>query len=429
MVAGPVVALGLVLGPLAGAPEAVITGAIALAFSLAWALVAVGSIGWTEQPQLWALVPASALAAAGRACLARPNGIPSGVVQLVVPIAMLGLASWMAGQARASLRSRSRRWVLYPVFGVMALASVAAIVETVRETYDRSHYRMDGELVDVGGHRVHLVCSGAGAPTVLLMSGAGETSAVWAWIAPAVRRDTRVCAFDRAGRAWSDPAPSAQDGVALAADLHTALHRAGIEGPFVLVGHSFGGLYARVYARRYPAEVAGMVLLDATHPGMFTRIASYPAVYEGYRRVSGLFPTLARLGVGRIAYRSSFDNLPIPVRGEALAWWSTPALARSQRDEWAEAPVAMRPAGELASIGARPLVVVTAVRDAQSGWMALQEEMLRLSSLSVHRVAANATHMGLVDTEAGAAVSIEAIRQALAMAGAGRAIAAAGGRH
>ena len=417
MAAGPVVALALVLGPLGGAPEQVITGAMSLAFALAWALLAITSMLWTDQPQLWALVPAILFAAAGRACLGWPAGLPHRAVELAVPVAMLGLVLWMVGQARVSLRSRARRWVLYPVFGVMAVAAVAAIVESVREQRDLARYPMHGQLVDVAGRRLHLVCSGAGDPTVLLLPGAGETSPGWAWIAPAVARDAPVCTFDRAGRAWSDPAPAAQDGVALAADLHTALHRAGIEGPVVLVGHSFGGLYARAYASRYPAEVAGMVLLDATHPEMFTRLSSYPKFYDAYRRVSALFPTLARLGIGRIAYRSSFDDLPAAVRGEQLALWSTPALARSQRDEWAEAPVAMKEAGELRTIGARPLIVVTAVREAQAGWMPLQDEMLRLSSRSVHRVATNVTHMGLVDTEAGAAISIEAIRQAVAMAG------------
>src|SRR5207237_9992878 len=133
-----------------------------------------------------------------------------------------------------------------------------------------------------------------------------------------------------------------QDGVALATDLQTLMQRAQESGPFVLAGHSFGGLSALNYAARYPEEVAGMVLLDGTSTEMFTRLRSYPVIYESYRRVSALFPSLARLGVGRLAYRSAFDSLPVQSQWEARAFCSTARLARSQRAEWAEAPVLTR---------------------------------------------------------------------------------------
>ena len=413
--AGPVAALALVLGPAAGAREPVITAAVALSFALGWTLLAVGSAVWTDQPQRWAAVPAALFAALGALCLVPHPGAAPWVVKLLLPAGAAVLAVWVGRQVRRSLRSRTR-WVLYAVAGTMASGSVAAVVESAQEQLDRTRFPMHGQLLDVGGYRMNLSCSGTGAPTVVLMAGAGETSAVWAWIAPAVSRESRVCVFDRAGRGRSDAGPGEQDGVALAADLHTALHRAGVTGPVVLVGHSFGGLYARVYAARYPAEVGGMVLLDATHPEMFTRIATYPTFYQAYRRISALFPTLARLGVGRMAYRSSFDHLPATVRGEQLALWSTPAQARSQRDEWAQAPALMKEAGALTSIGDRPLVVVTAMREAQPGWLPLQQEMLALSTRSAQRIAPTATHMALVDTEAGAAISIAAIREVVGVA-------------
>ena len=96
---------------------------------------------------------------------------------------------------------------------------------------DRSAYAMPGQSYDVGGHRLHLNCTGTGSPTVVLGNGLGETSPAWAWVATALAADTRVCAYDRAGQGWSDTASGPQDGAAIAADLHTLLERARSPGP------------------------------------------------------------------------------------------------------------------------------------------------------------------------------------------------------
>ena len=136
----------------------------------------------------------------------------------------------------------------------------------MREAVDATAYPMPGQLIDVGGHRLHLNCTGSGSPTVVLEPGAGEMSSDLGWIAPAVARDTRVCVYDRAGRGWSEPADTPQDGRQIATDLHTLLQRGNVPGPYVLAGHSFGGLYVLTFAARYPDEVAGMVLVDSTAP-------------------------------------------------------------------------------------------------------------------------------------------------------------------
>jgi pimeloyl-ACP methyl ester carboxylesterase len=113
-------------------------------------------------------------------------------------------------------------------------------------------------------------------PTVLLESGLGETEAYWGWISPAVASDTRVCVYDRAGRGWSDSVSVPQDGVAVATDLHTLLDRAQVPGPFVLVGHSSGAQYVRIFAGRYPEQAAGMVLLDGQPAEAFEGLPWYP---------------------------------------------------------------------------------------------------------------------------------------------------------
>ena len=136
----------------------------------------------------------------------------------------------------------------------MAVAAVGGMVETVGLASDQRNHAMPGRSYDVGGHRLHLACTGSGGPTVVLQSGLGEMSANWARIAPAVSRTTRVCAYDRAGQGWSEDAPRLQDGAEAAADLHTLLRRAGESGPYVLVGHSIGGDYAMTYAAPTPTR-------------------------------------------------------------------------------------------------------------------------------------------------------------------------------
>jgi pimeloyl-ACP methyl ester carboxylesterase len=125
-----------------------------------------------------------------------------------------------------------------------------------------------GELVDVGGRRLRINCSGvsvAGVPTVVLESGFGNSSSVWGRVQPEVAKFARVCSYDRAGLGGSEPVQTQRTVVALTEDLHALLSKAKVPGPYVLVGHSLGGILARLYASYYPAEVAGMVLVDSAH--------------------------------------------------------------------------------------------------------------------------------------------------------------------
>lgn len=132
-----------------------------------------------------------------------------------------------------------------------------------------------GRLVDIGGRRLHIHCRGPIAParpTIVLEAGLGESSLTWAGVAPALAERHRVCAYDRAGQGWSDPRSGEHSAAATVADLHTLLNAAGEPGPYLLVGHSLGGLYARLFAQRYPDEVAGLALLDPSHEEMTSRL-------------------------------------------------------------------------------------------------------------------------------------------------------------
>jgi pimeloyl-ACP methyl ester carboxylesterase len=110
-------------------------------------------------------------------------------------------------------------------------------------------------MVDVGGYKLHIYCPGEGSPTVILEAAFPGTVENWSWVQPEVARATRACAYDRASMGWSEPGPEPRDAQHIANDLHTLLENAGLEGPYVFVGHSLGGLWVRQYVAQYPDEL------------------------------------------------------------------------------------------------------------------------------------------------------------------------------
>jgi pimeloyl-ACP methyl ester carboxylesterase len=408
VVGGLVGAVLLVAVPLAGAPEHVITGSVLVTFAAAWATLALLSARWTDQPQRWATVPASVMGLAGIAILAlAPTGNEAGWIW---PPAIAALAAWMTIHARRSLRSRTRLWVLYPVFASLVLSAFGGAYETYREAGDPSVSAMPGRLVDVGGHNLHINCTGSGSPTVVLEGGLGEPSTMMAgWVAPDVATATRVCVYDRAGRGWSESAAEPQDGVQIATDLHTLLERAGEPGPYVLAGHSAGGIYVLNFANVFPDDVAGIALLDSMHPEQYERMASWPGFYEMFRRASSVMPSLSRLGIARVVYGTQYNGLPAPQRDQERAFLSTPRHNRSVRDEFHMIRTAMDQAAELTTLGDIPLAVVTARSGAEADWFPMQDDLMTLSSDGVHRYLDNATHASVVENEDTARQSSDAI--------------------
>jgi len=415
---GVVAALLLAAAPFISPEEDDVTGALLCGFAIGWATLALLSARFTDQPQRWAAAPAVFLGVSGLLLIGFGATLRE-VLNWVWPPALLALVFWMVVGAHRQLRSRSRRWLLYPVFAVVAMVAVGGGYETVREAADANAYPMPGRLIDVGGHRLHLHCTGSGSPTVVLQPGAGDYSSGMVWIAPAVASQTRVCVYDRASRGWSEPAERPQDATQLAIELHTLLERADVPGPYVLAGHSFGGLYVLTYADRYPDEVAGMVLVDSTDrateadPEKATAYdgGSYDAVTD---RVSALGAAAARIGLVRMVGKLDYGNLPQESRGEARAGTATADYAAGWIDEFAQASASGAEAAMLTDFGDKPLVVLTAGAETSPTHDAAQTQLATLSTDSSHRVVEGASHAGLVNDEPYARSTTQAVLDVVA---------------
>jgi pimeloyl-ACP methyl ester carboxylesterase len=411
---GLLVGLLLVAAPFIPPEEDAVTGVLLCGFAAGWAMLAVLSVRFTASPQRWAAVPASFMGLGGLLLIELGPHVRA-VLDWTWPPMLLAIVVWIVVRVRGRLPSRTGRLLLGPVLAMLALASIGGGYETAREAMDVAAYPMPGRLVDVGGHGLHLHCTGSGGPTVVLEPGGGAMSSNLAWITPAVARDTRVCVYDRAGRGWSEPAAAPQDGARTAADLHALLQRAEVPGPYVLAGHSFGGLYALTFAGRYPDEVAGMVLVDSTAP------ASAPAAPSATSgdasaddligRVSALASIPARLGLARVYDQFSGNSLPQQAGDEVRAHGATAGNLRSTIDEYVQAAASISEAAALRDFAGKPLYVLTAGAGHDAAWSAAQDRLATLSTDTVHRVVDGAAHEDLVADRDSAAATTRAIQQ------------------
>jgi pimeloyl-ACP methyl ester carboxylesterase/uncharacterized membrane protein len=408
---GLLVTLFLVLGVFAGATEAVITGSIMLGFGTGWLALALLTSRYTDQPQRWAYVPAAYFGIVGLLLIIfSPGNAFLSTTGWVWPVVLLVMTLWSFIQARSQLRSRSRGLVVYPVLVVLLLVSIGGIYEKIQERITSQRFAMAGQLLDVGGYKLHIECTGNGSPTVVLEGGLGEPSSIMsAWIAPTVAKQTRVCVYDREGRGWSEASPHPLDGNQTASALHTLLSKAGVTGPVVVAGHSAGGIYALNYAKLYPDQVKGIALLDSMSPYQYEKLPGWSAFYAGFRRVSAIAPSLTRVGVGRLMYSSAYTDLPSPQREQERTFWATPELWRSQRDEFAVLRTALLQAQDVKSLDTKPLYVVSGQKGEQAGWGTLQEQMAALSSNSVHVTIQNATHADIPENKDIAAKSAQGV--------------------
>ncbi|QWZ07789.1 alpha/beta hydrolase [Nocardioides panacis] len=407
LAAGFAAAVVLPFLPVASVDVDFSTAMVLLGWALGWALLAVLSTRFTDQPQRWAVVPAIFMAVAGALLLVAPGAVVDDL-GWVWPPALVILVVWMWIRAKRTMHSRARVWLLNPVLVVLVLLALGGVYERIAQSA-APVVAMRGQLVDVGPYRLHLECHGSRRPTVVLEPGGGGSAASMGLIAPAVARDTRVCVYDRAGRGWSDPAASPPDAAQIATDLHTLLNRAHVPGPYVLAGHSFGGLYVRTYAAKYPDEVAGLVLVDSTAAHDTPVSAPKAASYSVLKHATSLIATTSHVGLGWFLANSDYAYLPPKYRDDARSTAASGKEMAGFLDEFGVANRSEAEAGTLRTLDAKPLIVLTATVDNSKGWMADQDKMVTLSSNSVHRVEPGATHASFVDDPAHAAAVTRAI--------------------
>jgi pimeloyl-ACP methyl ester carboxylesterase len=295
---------------------------------------------------------------------------------------------------------RIARWagkaLLWLAAALLLLAVVGAVYQAVATWRAQRANPPPGEMVDVGDHELHIHCAGRGSPTVVLEAASGAMSAQWVRVQQQVSETTRVCAYDRAGMGWSEDGPEPRDAERVAAELHALLGEAGVEGPYVLAGHSYGGLYAQAYAARYPNEVAGVALVESSHPEQFERLPEARESYEQTRRLFAVAPWLARIGVVRL-FNLSPAPPELPERQRAQLDARSPSTRQviATADEFRATPRTTDQARGLRGLGDKPLAVVSAGTQPRD-WLELQYELAALSPNSSHRVVEGATHVSVL---------------------------------
>jgi pimeloyl-ACP methyl ester carboxylesterase len=298
--------------------------------------------------------------------------------------------------------------------GVTAVGLLLGILyQTVSEAVDRHKYPLLGQLVDIGGFRLHLNCIGQGTTTVVMDAGAGAPSITWGLVPNEIAKFTRVCTYDRAGLGWSDPnlrtPRTSQQSVD---ELHTLLTKAGIKPPYILVGHSLGGANMRLYASQYPEDVVGLVLVDASHESYMTS-----ETWKGIKRQLWLYQVMSvasRVGVLRLI--GELNLLPIleeikqeiqkyPLAVQALFdtyksycyrphYWATLSSERANLEKSFEQLQAVT------SLNNLPLVVLIQGAKAPEmseerfqRWQELQLDLTKLSSNSQYIIAEKSGHL------------------------------------
>ncbi len=277
-------------------------------------------------------------------------------------------------------------WLGRIVVSILGLALAGAIFESMAEAADAKAYPPPGQLVDVGGHHLHINCIGTGGPTVVIEAGLGDWSTGWDFVQRGVAKATRVCTYDRAGWGWSEAGPLPRDAVQFAKELHTLLQNAEVPGPYVMVGHSLGGLGVRVFVNEYAPEVAGVVLIDSMSPRQFSQSqGGEQSQTDKQSQPFSLPAVLARLGILRLLAQP-LGIMPT-VLSEEDAYFARmvrPQSAQNFTNESQGMPASGAEASAVKTFRDLPLIILTARLNPIQNWQEWQTELLQLSSNSQH---------------------------------------------
>lgn len=309
-----------------------------------------------------------------------------------------------------------KKWRSYLCWGIVAFIMVTTIAGAIYEQIGRQQAARDfpppGQLVDIGGRRLHIDCRGSGSPTVVFESGLDINGSLsWSLVHPKIAETTRACAYSRAGILWSDPHDAPQNGISVVEDLHTALTKSGEQGPFLLVGHSLGGSYIMTYTKYFSAAVAGLVFVDTSHPDQIQRFKALNVpLFSAETYLFKVGALLNWTGIVR-AVAPLYDRVPHqPVQDDRIvkAYASTSLGPMMKEQDALEQTFAEE--GTFRQLGDRPLVVLTAMKPYPPDFLAelnlteeqgrkihdvinqLHDEQAAWSSNSRHQLVSDASH-------------------------------------
>lgn len=316
--------------------------------------------------------------------------------------------------SRSSRKYPTMRWLIRITAGMLLLALVGVGYQLVGMIQDRKEYPPPGRLIDVGGYKLHLSCTGEGSPTVILDAMGPGWSVYWNKVQPEIAKVTRVCSYDRAGFGWSDAGPPPRIGRRMAGELHQLLTNGGISGPYVLVGHSLGGFLARLYRQAHPDDVVGMVLVDAGHEREFDQMEFLKFVAPG-KTVFPIVRTMTALGLTRLLmsldlapsfFATQEAGVSAEMRPLLRAGWLQSRYFKTMAYEGAALEGTAGQTGVAGSLGDLPLIVLTATGptwwpDMPSNvnparfrkmWLQFQTDLTKLSTNSRQVFADRSSH-------------------------------------
>ncbi len=267
-----------------------------------------------------------------------------------------------------------------------------------------------GKMVVFDGRQMHLICQGQGSPAVILESGMPGTALGWTSVIEDIASFARVCAYDRAGWGWSEAGPEPRTISNITGELRDLLRTAQVGPPYVLVGHSFGGLVVQVYASQFPDEVAGMVLVDSSHPDLARRTGNL----DRMGRVAFRLKLLAPLGIARFIIdvpSGNPESRPSSVRAMEKEILATTRSIRAMASEMEGLQASLNQAAEnRATLRRKPLVVLTEGRRRMEFWHAMQKQFTELSDNSEWQVVDGAGHFIHQDEPE---IVVDAVRRAV----------------
>jgi pimeloyl-ACP methyl ester carboxylesterase len=274
--------------------------------------------------------------------------------------------------------------------GLLAIATAGVTYQWLATRREIAATPPPGRLVDIGGYRLHLWCTGDRAPAVVLDAGLAGTSAGWGFVQPEIARFTRVCSYDRAGMGYSEPGPSPRTARRIASELAELLARSGITGPVVLVGESIAGFNVRVFAADHPERAAGLVLVDASHED---DAHEAPAMAR-------FVPLLSTMGIFRllgVSFGQRVESLAPSVQGYARATRFRAAGYQAAADEIMHIGQTVSEVRTTRRKLTIPVLVVTGARGADENWRRLQQDEASLSERGCLITAHESGHVVAID--------------------------------